>query len=294
MKYHAIPAPRRVTRDIDIHVRHAVNQLTQELIGILDKLTRKGVRDCPTLFYLYDHASMSDLMHRLVDGDELIIHAEGCPFIIGPVESGPYTLTPFQLALLLNENKLPDLDINIHLLSCNSATDYHGNNYSSDTSKALSLFFRYQHISVTGYTGFIEVKSNAKFSVSSVLGRSTKGTHSDLNDAKIVYRNGEICFRNKTLIRSLSMMGFSWAEPYIDQTNRERRLIEALKQTSNLKEKSGIRRVASQDSIFKWCVKEEKIEHRIAKSSSHNFFCSVSRQPSTLPYIDTNPPTLEP
>ena len=294
MKYHAIPAPRRLTKDIDMHVRHAVNQLKHELISILDKLSRKGSLNYPTLFYLHDHASMSDLMHRLVDGDELIIHAEGCPFIIGPVESGPYTLTPFQLALLLNDNKLPDLDINIHLLSCNSATDYHGNNYSSDISKALNLFFRYQHISVTGYTGFIEVKSNAKLSVSSVLGRSTKGTHSDLDDAKIVYRNGEICFRNKTLIRSLSMMGFAWAEPYIDQTNRERRVIEVLQQASHSKEAAIVRRVASQDTLFRKHGKDKQTEYRLNKSNSHPFFPSAKCQPTSLSCLDTEPPSLEP
>ena len=232
MKYHAIPTPRYLPKDTSRDVRHSVHHLTQELVSILAKLTKKDRTNCPVLFYLHDRDSMCDLVHRLKDGDELFIHAEGNPFIIGPVESGPYVLTPFQLASLLDENRLPDLNINILLLSCNSATDYDGHSFSFDMSKALSIFFRYRAISVTGYTGFIEVKSNAKFSVSSVLGRSTKGTHSDLDSAKIVYKNGQVCFHNKVLIETLSMMGFDWAEPYINQTNRERRLVDTIQQTT--------------------------------------------------------------
>lgn len=213
---------------------------------------------------------MSDLRHRIVDGDELIVHGEGSPFLVGPAESGPYTLTPFQFALLLDENKFPDLDINICLLSCNSATEYNGNNYACDTSKALNVFFRYNFICVTGYTGFIEVKSNAKFAVSSVLGRSTKGTHADLDSAKIVYKNGRVCFRNKIMINTLSMMQFSWAQPYILQTNRERRLIETIEQAAVITGNNFVRRSISQDTSFNI--------YGQGKSNSCHFFPTAPRR----------------
>jgi len=270
MKYHAIPAPRRLTKEVDRSIRHAINRLVHELIDTLAKLKKRSDLDCPVLFYLHDHDSMSDLMHRLIAGDELIVHAEGFPFIIGPVESGPYMLTPFQLASLLDENRLPDLDINIHLLSCNSATEYYGNNFSSDTSKALHLFFRYQSISVTGFTGFIEVKSNAKYAVSSVLGRSTKGTHSDLESAKVVYKNGQVCFSNRILIKTLSNMSFSWAENHIKQTNLERKLIDVIQKGDD--KVSVTHRVASVDTFFKNSRFDEQDSETKKRSNSHHFF----------------------
>ena len=160
-------------------------------------------------------------MHHLREDDELVIHAEGYPFIIGPLESGPYVLTPFQLASLLNEKKLPNIKLHINLLTCNSATDYHGSNFARDLSIALHAFFRYTHITITGYTGFIEVKSNAKYAVSSVLGRSTKGTHAALDDAKRMYENNVQIFKGKVLIQNFSNMDITWANAFI-KTNAAR------------------------------------------------------------------------
>lgn len=228
MKYHAIPTPcpRQLDAALRPDIRHAIHELNRELTNTLQKLTKKMPKQhCNQLFYLHDPRSMDHLVHRLQEEDELIIHAEGYPFIIGPLESGPYVLTPFQLASLLNERKLPNIQLHINLLACNSATDYNGSNFARDLSIALHAFFRYRHITVTGYTGFIEVKSNAKYAVSSVLGRSTKGTHAALDDAKWMYKNNVPIFEGRVLVTNFSDMGTAWANPFIKQTQQERRLI---------------------------------------------------------------------
>ena len=187
------------------------------------------------------------------------------------------------------------MDVNIRLLSCNSATDYNGSNFACDTSNALTVFFRYRAISVTGYTGFIEVKSNAKFTVSSVLGRSTKGTHSDLDSARVVYRNGEVCFRNKIMIKTLSMMEYSWAKGYINQTNRERKLIESVQRIAVVREPDVVRRAASQDTLYEFHgigvrKKGNKIDSPLRRSNSHPFFSQTQDQDWTLDRITCKKP----
>jgi hypothetical protein len=228
MKYHALPtpSPRQLDAALRPDIRHAIHELNRELTSTLQKLIKKTPRQhYNQLFYLHDPRSMDNLVHLLQEEDELVIHAEGYPFLIGPLESGPYVLTPFQLASLLNERKLPNIKLHINLLTCNSATDYNGSNFARDLSIALHSFFRHTQITVTGYTGFIEAKSNAKYAVSSVLGRSTKGTHAALDDAKCIYENNVPIFTGKVLIKNFSDMGIAWADPFIKQTQQERRLI---------------------------------------------------------------------
>lgn len=230
LKYHFIPRPRHLDPSLDKEARARINELTSEMETTLKKLAKKEPNQhFKKLGYLFDPENIHNLKKGLTDNDELIIHAEGYPFMISPVdESHAYQLTPFQLAAHLDAQRFPDLNVTINLLTCNSATQYEGSNFACDLSNALHKFFRYKNLRVVGYTGFIHVKSNAKYTVSGVLGRSTKGTHASLEDATLMYHNGAIIVQNKLLINDLSNIIFSWASPNIKQLQHERRLVAAI------------------------------------------------------------------
>jgi hypothetical protein len=236
VKYHVVPGvnSRQLPLDLDIEVKFAMKALNKELTNTLSKLVKRepGAHDF-RIFHLHDSNSMSILRENLANHDEIIIHAEGYPFLIGPTESGPYTLTPLDLARLLHREKLPDVHVTINLLSCNSATEYQGSNFAKDLSRFLHVYFQYNELIISGYTGFIEVKSNAKYAVSSVLGKSTKGTHASVDDAVMQYRNGEDVVSNAgrtVLIHSLSSIGDSWAGFYARKTLDDRQFVDRLEQ----------------------------------------------------------------
>ena len=132
MKYHIIPAPKKLTESEikNIPLRYAFNELNNELVKTIGKFSKKehGLH-CKELFHLYDEECMKKLIGRLNDGDELIIHGEGQPFVIGLNEPSAYDLSPYILAKLLKSYEMPDLAININLLACYSATQYQELNF---------------------------------------------------------------------------------------------------------------------------------------------------------------------
>ena len=162
---------------------------------------------------------MQNLMGKLCDGDEIIVHGEGQPFILGLEEPSNYDLHGQSFAKLLYNHRMPDIDINITLLACHSATNYAPNkgvdiNFARDMSKALS-FYQYQKVTVTGYTGLIVVKNGGKYSVSSkIIEKALNGTHSSLDDARIIYRNGSAIITTR-IMADLSNIAYSWADQYI-------------------------------------------------------------------------------
>ncbi len=56
-------------------------------------------------------------------------------------------------------------------------------NFSRDLSRALRFCFDHPSNRVIGYTGYVSVKSNVKFAVSLVLGKSVKGSHAGVDEA---------------------------------------------------------------------------------------------------------------
>jgi len=236
VKYHVVPGviSRQLPLDLQFEVKSAMKDLNKELTHTLDKLAkREPGKHCPMILHLHDSQSMGILRENLVEGDEIILHAEGYPFLIGPTLFGPYTLTPLDLAQLLHHEKLPDVSININLLSCNSATEYEGSNFAKDLSTFLHVCFHYNKLTISGYTGFVSVKSNAKYAVSSVLGNSKKGTHASLDDAVIRYMNGQVLSQGRAvLIPSLSSIGSSWAGFYTKKTIEDRKLVDCMEEKS--------------------------------------------------------------
>ena len=228
MKYHLLLSlpPRAFPEYLDFSVKSAMKALNVEMTSTLKKLLKKEHgQHCSTLFHLYSEDSMEQLKKQLKEHDEILIHGEGYPFLIGPTELGPYTITAKELAMRLYVANTPDLHIHIKLLTCNSATMYEGSNFARDVSRALTFCFHYNNVSVSGYTGFIEVKSNAKYTVTSSLsGRLSKGEHASLDDAVQTYKNGILLHTGGTvLIKSLSSVGSSWAGFFIQKTMNERR-----------------------------------------------------------------------
>lgn len=234
MKYHLVPTKKKIPSAIDFDSRVQAVSLNREMLGFLKKLKKRDESNCDKLFYLYDDDSMQHLKNLLANpvdsliGDEIIIHAEGMPFIISSsIFGGQYAISAFALARYLKKNILSGYPISINLLSCNSATDFMDSNFARDLSRALTFCFEYPHNRVIGYTGYISVKNNAKFAVSAVLGKSVKGSHASIEDANMIYAAGEEIHRGTQLITSLSDYGFDWAHEYITKMHIEREFVNA-------------------------------------------------------------------
>ena len=242
MKHHlllSIPS-RLLPAELDFADKSAVKSLNLEMKATLKKLLKnKKEHHDPELYYLFCARSLFNLILKINHDDEIIIHGEGYPFLVGPNELGPYTVTAKHLAELIATAMIPDMNLRIQLLTCNSATSYEGSNFARDLSSALYYFYGYKNISVSGYTGFIEVKSNAKYTVTSTLsGRLTKGTHASLSDAVRTYKNGLLIQEGGTvLIESLSGIGDSWAGFFINKTKAEREEVTLARSLFHLRER---------------------------------------------------------
>jgi len=199
---------------------------------------KKNKQNCETLFYLFDDASMRELFSGLKKGDEIILHGEGEPFILGLEEPSPYDLHAYRLAELLNDYQLPDEEIGISLLSCNSGLTWEDPekgvncNFARDLSRALHIAFGYSHVTVTGYKGYIVVKDGGKFSVCGAEKRkpSSNAPHASLEDANIKYENGYIMSETPRKIGDLSNVAFSWASTYIADAHRGNMIVRRLEQ----------------------------------------------------------------
>lgn len=231
MKYHVIPTPKQVKTINDPRVRNAVKALSQEMNNSIKYMFKRDRQDTfGSMVYLFDEKEISTVLPKLNDSDSLIFHAEGQPFTIGPIELSPYSLRPFCLAEMLINNGMPDKPIHIELMSCNSATAFQGSNYAKDLSNALCFYFDLPDIEVTGYTGYINVKKNGKFSVSSQIGQySGKNTHYSLERARATYINGELKEKISPVIQTMSDVAFSWAENDLQQLMLERRQVQRAK-----------------------------------------------------------------
>lgn len=235
MKYHVLVAPERLTtEELKIHkLRGVFNEENTAYQNAVDKLakTEKGNND-RNYYYLYDERSMKALAKKLKDGDEIVLHGEGQPFIIGLPEPSQYDLTGFKLAKLLKAYNIPDYKIDINLLACHSASQYKDMNFAKDTSEALAHVFHYKNTTVSGYTGYVRVKAAGKYSVSSALDRDHRGTHSDLESAKLTYGNGELMKKGRVL-SDLSEISFDWAKKYIEKTHRAKEVVKFAKEATN-------------------------------------------------------------
>jgi hypothetical protein len=225
MKYHVVPMQKSTKRNraLTPMIRKTAAGLENEAVKSIKALTKEETSQ--TLYYLADEKSMLSLMKKINNDDELILHGEGQAFVIGLEEPSDFDLNPFSLAKYLYQADMPDININIRLLACHSATTYAPSedkatdlNFARDTSKSLGQHFKYEHITVTGYTGFIVVKNSGKYSVSSVIdGTKTdkKRTHGSLEQASMVYKSGELISKGVILSENYSDMAFGWAKPYI-------------------------------------------------------------------------------
>lgn len=242
MKYHVLPIPKLINQKkfdaLSKKIKQSAADLNSETVLALKKMSKREPDNCsPSIYYLYDDESMCDLMGKLRTHDEIVIHGEGLPFILGLDVPSPFDLHGQSLAKLFNTNKMPDIHINIMLLSCQSATTYAPSaeiniNFARDMSKALKAF-GYQNVKVTGYTGFVVVKNGGKYSVSSILDKSTSGSHASLEDAQMVYLNGDTVIEGRILTKNLSDMAFDWAKDYIKNAilgQQETRLLEQSKE----------------------------------------------------------------
>lgn len=112
------------------------------------------------LDYLFDE-SMS--LNSLTSGDEIFIHGEGEPFVIGFNEpSTDYDLHPAKLAERLIALGLPtDQDITIVLFSCHSAAEYKSICFARDLSLVFSQL-GFENIIVKGFNGLLNFKRKGK------------------------------------------------------------------------------------------------------------------------------------
>lgn len=224
MKYHLLPTPNKFNlqkiEGLSKIIKQSATDLISETILAVKKMSKREPNNCsPSIYFLHDEHSMDDLMRKLQADDEIIIHGEGQPFVIGLDVPSPFDIHGQSLAKLFKANQMPDIQINIVLLSCLSASTYAPSadidiNFARDMSKALNSF-GYQNVTVTGYTGFVVVKNSGKYSVSSILEKSTTGTHASLKDAQMVYLNGDTVIEGRILTKDISNKAYDWAQDYI-------------------------------------------------------------------------------
>jgi len=228
MKYHLLPIENPRNRQ-KIVTDKEVCDAAKELLGLVSiAITKTNKREQSSSFkepfFLYDQKSMTTLMSMIENGDEIILHGEGQPFVIGlEVPCEQYDLNAYKLASLLERYGMPDRNISINLLSCNSGLDYKDAdkkidiNFTRDMSRALHFLFDYNNISVIGYTGFIVDKEKAgKYSVSSGIDndKGKRSTHASLEEASVEYKqNVEV--KTGRVLGNLANIAFSWASPYI-------------------------------------------------------------------------------
>jgi len=244
----------------------------------LTKLCRKekGVHS-NEIFYLYDKENMQKLIKQLNDGDEIVLHGEGQPFLIGLEEPSDYDLTPFKLAKLLAKNNLLDIDININLLACFSATQYYELNFAHDTSDALFAIFKYEKSTVTGYTGMIKVSGNAKFSVTTEMEKDKRGTHGSLRDACLVYRNGQLIKKGR-ILGDDSHLAYSWAAVHIERARKGNAIVAFAKAANDNNAKAKITRSKSFDSNLTLEGEEQALIPNLRRKQSLMFFFTPSQK----------------
>ncbi|STY28817.1 Uncharacterised protein [Legionella wadsworthii] len=274
MKYHVLPIPKKLTpqENNNNQLKFAFLDAKRELKNNLTKLCRKekGMHS-NEIFYLYDKENMQKLMKQLNDGDEIVLHGEGQPFLIGLEEPSDYDLTPFKLAKLLAKNNLPDIDININLLACFSATQYCELNFAHDTSDALFTIFKYEKPKVTGYTGMIKVSDNAKFSVTTEMEKDKRGTHGSLKDACLVYRNGQLIKKGR-ILGDNSHIAYSWATVYIERARKENAIVALAKANIDNHGKAKITRSKSFDANLTTEREEQALTPTLRRKQSMLFF----------------------
>lgn len=274
MKYHVLPIPKKLTpqENTNNQLKFVFLDAKRELKNNLTKLCRKekGMHS-NQIFYLYDKENMQTLISQLKDGDEIVLHGEGQPFLIGLEEPSDYDLTPFKLAKLLAKNKLPDIDININLLACFSATQYYELNFAQNTSDALCAIFKYEKPRVTGYTGMIKVSGNAKFSVTTEMEKDKRGTHGSLKDACLVYRNGQL-IKNGRILGDNSRIAYSWAAAHIERARKENAIVAFAKGSIDNPAKAKITRSNSFDMNLTPVREEQVLTPTLKRNQSLMFF----------------------
>lgn len=244
MKYHILPMEASTQRDRELshEVKQAASDLKDAVKNNINYSNRKNpASTSPTMYYLYGANALQALCHTLKDGDEIILHGEGQPFIMGLAEPSKYDLTPYKLAECLHHAGIPnDKRITLTLLACNSASDLRTEegddfNFARDTSESLHAVFHYQTMSVTGYTGLVVIKDNGACSVAARIDnhadkrRKNKNPHGSLEASAATYNNGEAVTQRRVL-SDLSNIAYSWAEKYKEATREgQQRTQEAKK-----------------------------------------------------------------
>lgn len=214
-----------------------VNDLTPK-----NKLNKKNNKQSSnSIYYLFDDSSngLPKLMEQLKTGDKLVIHGEGEPFVLGLTVPSCFDTHGRSLAELLKQAGLPDLDISIQLLACNSAVDFPmysdtqeqivNINFARDMARALHFEFNKTQVKVIGYTGYVsEKEKKGGFGVSSELGSNESVP---LTRAMQVYKAGECRHADRALV-DLTQIPFS--SP--DYTAPKQNALAGLARTAHIEE----------------------------------------------------------
>lgn len=211
-------------------------------------------------YFLEEPNELAGVLMKMNEGDTLVIHGEGEPFVIGFAEPTIYDLYPHRLLKILMDNTLPmDRTIHIDLLCCHSAATFKNTNFARDVAILLGCY-GYRNIDVSGYTGLVkeQVKQkNIKFScvgdphpeehkpentTNITRAESLSSPHSNLENARVTYNSSGKVLKegSRGSNNPLTKFGdekFPWAGHYISEY--ERGLSQALEDANKKIASSG-------------------------------------------------------
>ena len=231
MKYHLLLSScTYASSSVSEGCRIEANELRQEMIKTLPKLRKKDASNCIQLYYLRDRSSMDELFKLLRPSDSIVVHSEGFPFYIGFLHTSPYNVTAFEFVELLVSQGMPNIELNIDLLSCNTATNFKGLNFACDTSTAFAVS-GYTDVIVSGYTGYVVVKNNAKYTIAA-NDLNGKKLHCPLEHAKSSFKAGQVSASPLKLMCNFENIVFKWGSDYINKTQNNLRRVLVLEKST--------------------------------------------------------------
>eukprot|EP00286_Rhodomonas_abbreviata_P011735 CAMPEP_0181320486 /NCGR_PEP_ID=MMETSP1101-20121128/18150_1 /TAXON_ID=46948 /ORGANISM="Rhodomonas abbreviata, Strain Caron Lab Isolate" /LENGTH=231 /DNA_ID=CAMNT_0023428195 /DNA_START=28 /DNA_END=720 /DNA_ORIENTATION=- len=222
--------PGRQFNRTDVENRSIRKPLLQEQKSFLDQISRRYETGY-IVGFLHDSASVRSVFAQISKNRDfknltILVHGSGGAQIFGYEECKDFAISAPKLALTFAEHLLVidvNVDVQIDLMWCNSATDAHRHNFARDMSRQLTKA-GLPDVFVCGYTGFVLEKgkvraANGKFSCCNSPSQEAFKSHDDLHqhcslaDARATYLEGSLfedAKRRLSVLHPAAVLGPGW------------------------------------------------------------------------------------